>query len=92
MSIFNDMFAHNSGLYAHIFFGGLGARLFSLVTNKFKSFVYVLIIAMSFEIFEVFIDGTSKTYGTVLRWVLDSSGDIIGAVAMAIIVLWCRDK
>jgi len=82
------MILSNVYLWFHILAGGFGARVLSLFLKAKTAFYTVLGIAVSWEIIEIFIDGTSRTYGTVFRWAMDSTGDILGAVVMAAIVLW----
>lgn len=94
MEIINFLFVKNVYLWFHILMGGVGARIINHWKSKIDTLLIVFFISFAWEIYEMFVEGTSKVYGTTFRWALDSIGDIIGAVFMAFIVLYewrCKD-
>ena len=84
-------FIGNVWAFFHIFFGGLGARLFLEVLNEVQTLALVFLITILWEIVEYFVDGGKQgmidIYGSLERWAYDSAGDIIGANLMALIVV-----
>jgi len=81
----------NVWAWFHIFFGGLGARLFLEVLEPSQALALVFLITILWEIIEYASvggkDGVIDIYGSVERWIYDSAGDIIGANLMALIVV-----
>ena len=45
--------------------------------------LWVLIIGIAWEIFEVYVEGTEETYGTKKRWAINTASDIFVEVAAA---------
>ena len=45
--------------------------------------LWVLIIGIAWEIFEVYVEGTEETYGTKQRWAINTASDIFVEVAAA---------
>ena len=81
----------NVWAWFHIFFGGLGAKLFSFYFDVGYTLLIVFVITILWEVFE-FIKGGGKQgminiYGSLERWAYDSAGDIIGANLMSVIVV-----
>jgi len=81
----------NVWAWFHIFFAGLGARLFLIVLDPIPTLALVLLITILWEIIEWFADdgkeGMIDIYGSLERWAYDSAGDIIGGNLMALIVV-----
>ncbi len=84
-------FFKNTWAWFHIMFGGIGARLFLIVLDKYQTMALVLLITIIWEVVEYFADGGKEgmidIYGSLERWAYDSAGDILGANLMAIIVI-----
>ena len=83
--LFKEMIYTNYWLWSHIMLGGILAKLL-LYFFKNKEWrgqatvSCVLGIAIAFEVFEYFF--------LTPAGILDSVGDILGAVLMALIVVW----
>jgi hypothetical protein len=45
--------------------------------------LWVLIIGIAWEIFEVYVEGTEETYGTKKRWAINTASDVFVEVAAA---------
>ena len=45
--------------------------------------LWVLIIGVAWEIFEVYVEGTEETYGTKKKWAYNTAADIFVEVAAA---------
>ena len=53
--------------------------------------LWVLIIGIAWEIFEVYVEGTEKTYGTKQRWAINTASDIFVETAAAWwMVIWTK--
>ena len=45
--------------------------------------LWVLIICIAWEIFEVYVEGTEETYGTKQRWAINTASDVFVEVGAA---------
>jgi hypothetical protein len=50
--------------------------------------LWVLIIGVLWEIFEVYVEGTEETYGTKKKWAYNTAADIIVEVGAAAWMVW----
>ena len=50
--------------------------------------LWVLIIGVAWEIFEVYIEGMEETYGTRKKWAWNTAADIIVEVGAAAWMVW----
>ncbi len=50
--------------------------------------LWVLIIGVLWEIFEVWVEGTHETYGTKKKWAYNTAADIIVEVGAAAWMVW----
>ena len=50
--------------------------------------LWVLIIGILWEIFEVWVEGTHETYGTKKKWAYNTAADIIVETAAAAWMVW----
>jgi hypothetical protein len=85
---FGNAFLKNQWLWFHILAGGMLVKLFLKLgfTDQF-SFLLVVAIALLWEIYEYVSSDLIAVYGSKKAFLLDALGDIIGAVAMAVIVV-----
>ncbi len=85
-------FCMNHWGWFHCLAGGVLALLFGLFLSAVWTIIAVLICAVIWELIEFFVgckgdrERVKKTYGSIERYWYDSSGDIILAVACAILV------
>ena len=87
IEFFKEMTVKNCWLWFHILGGGILAKIFEAYIN-YPTVLLVLYTAFAWEIFELFYDDNpKKTYGSIKNWIADSTGDILGAVLMAWIVV-----
>ena len=81
----------NRWLWFHILFGGIGAKVFTMLgASRWQSFLIVCLIAVLWEVFEFEWEAKRRpdfVYGSYRRWLADSLGDVVGAVVMAGVVL-----
>jgi len=72
----------------------IGAGLFIakvcqwLGTTDFMAVMWVLIIGVLWEIFEVWVEGTHETYGTKKKWLYNTVADVIVEVGAAAWMVW----
>jgi len=76
----NLAFVQNRWLWFHMLAGGILAHIIPLWT--------ILLLAIGWEVFEYFISDVEKIYGSKRRFFIDAFGDIVGALIVAIIVLY----
>ena len=50
--------------------------------------LWVLIIGVAWEIFEVYVEGMEETYGTRKKWAWNTASDIFVEVAAAAWMVW----
>lgn len=86
-------FCTNYWVWFHILVGGLIANVCSIWLPGWLSALVVFIAALVWEGVEFYfesdmtVEEIRKTYGSVERWIYDSIGDVLGAVACGIIVV-----
>ena len=80
-------FVDNKWLWFHFFAGGIAAKI--LLSWIIPGLVvgYIATAAFLWELMELFTQDIDKVYGSHKRFFLDASGDILGAVLMAIVVV-----
>ena len=73
--------------------GGILAKVGLLVCTPLRSLLYVALIALAWEVVEFFVECKGRwniiidIYGSKERWLYDSLGDVLIAIAMAGIVV-----
>jgi len=86
-------FCNNRWAWFHCLAGGTVAKVANIWLPDLISILIVLLIAIIWEVIEFLVecrgslDVVKATYGSMERWVYDSIGDIILAVACAVLVL-----
>jgi len=80
-------FNSNYWIWFHILAGGILAKLINIFLNNWLSVLIVSIIAIIWEIYEYFKDDVVKIYGSIERFWYDAIGDVLGAIACAILVV-----
>lgn len=85
---FEHAFKRNQWLWFHILAGGIATRIFSLWLNPNLTLGAVLGLALLWEVIEFFAVDIDKVYGDRKRFFSDAVGDVIGAVAIAAIMLF----
>lgn len=83
------MFFENVWLWLHIFAGGVVARLL-LWWGIWQPVTAILIVfgfAVWWELLELVYGNIKEKYGSRTHFFADAAGDILGAVAMAVIVV-----
>ena len=81
----NHLWDRWSGTHAIV--GAFLAWLLAFYLPPMKAWMTVMLIALVWETYEVKIDGTARTYGSVKAWFLNSVSDIFYAGLMAFFVL-----
>jgi len=72
----------------HAMVGAFLAWALSFFCVPSSVFLIVLAIAIVWEVYEVFVDGIKRTYGTVSRWALNTGSDIVYAMLMTFLVVY----
>ena len=86
--LFEYMIYKNKWLWFHIMAGGFLAKILFLIFKNGQLAVDIVIaLAILWELLEYLKNDIIKIYGNKKRFFLDSLGDIVGAVIMAIIVI-----
>ncbi len=88
MEFFTLGFFHNKWLWTHVLLGGLLAKLVHTKFKKGQTMAIVIFVAVAWELYEYFASDIPAIYGTSIRFYYDAAGDIIGAILMALIVLF----
>jgi len=86
---FRKAFLGNIWLWFHILAAGTGAKIGLLFLSKFQTF-YCLVIAMFlWELGELLVMVITKNnpYGSFKYFLYDASGDVLGAMAITIIII-----
>jgi len=83
----------NRWLWLHMLAGAILARLLEPHLAPWLALGAVFVLALAWEAVEAGIDHpgrleTTLIYGSVRAWVCDSMADVLGATAMAALVLW----
>jgi hypothetical protein len=55
--------------------------------KHYRALITVLLLALGWEVFEYLHDDVLTVYGSYERWAYDSAGDVLGAVAVAAILM-----
>ncbi len=82
------MIFNNKWLWFHIIGGGILAKIFLIWFAPQLAFICVAVVAILWEIYEYFKDDVKRIYGSKKRFYLDAIGDIVGALIMALVVVW----
>ena len=90
--LFNWGFMGNCWVWFHMLGGASYANLVQRAFTKVQTLLSLLAITIAWEIVE-FVSGGGSTgmiaiYGTLERWAFDSIGDIIGAMCIALMVIF----
>ena len=80
-------FLNNRWLWFHILGAAVLFRIGQFWYTDQQAFVYVLGIAVAWELLRFLTTQVNKTYGSMKRFLLDSIGDIAGAVAIMLILI-----
>ena len=54
-----------------------------LGSSDFWAVMWVVIIGILWEIFEVYVEGTEETYGTKKRWAINTASDLFVEIGAA---------
>ena len=54
-----------------------------LGASDFWAVMWVVIIGIAWEIFEVYVEGTAETYGTKKRWAYNTGADLLVEIGAA---------
>ena len=89
MNILKAMFFDNTWLWFHILGGGIiiKACLIWVTSEPQLALTFTLVIAVCWEIIEYSVANVKEEYGSKKRYFADALGDIIGAMAAAIVVV-----
>lgn len=82
------MFLRNTWLWVHILAGGILVKILSHWFSAGVSVALLIVLAIAWEALEFITTKVENIYGTKQRFFLDALGDILGAVAMAAIVVY----
>ncbi len=85
-SFWRNAFTDNSFLWFHIVGGGTLAKIFHLWIPGEKAVLFVLVIALGWELRELYFTDIKKIYGSHQRFFQNAFGDVVGALFMAVIV------
>tara|TARA_B110000977_G_C10690913_1_gene343428 strand:- start:69 stop:362 length:294 start_codon:yes stop_codon:yes gene_type:complete len=73
----------------HIGAGLLIAKLAQWVgCSDLWAVLWVVIIGVAWEIFEYFVEGTDRTYGTKKKWAYNTGADLIVEIGAAAWMVW----
>ncbi|NOY60446.1 MAG: hypothetical protein GXO75_16160 [Calditrichaeota bacterium] len=86
-TFFKYAFLQNRWLWFHILAGGALAKISLQYLLARDAVAVVVALAIFWEIMESLRPDIEKIYGSYLRFFYDAVGDIVGAVAMALIVI-----
>ena len=81
-------FNGNTWLWFHMLAGGIGAKVGQAI--GFEDYFIMLVVlgaALLWEVMEKLIGDKKPVYKTRKRWFFDTLGDIVGAVAIAGLVI-----
>ena len=88
MSILKAMFTRNSWLWFHLIGGAVMAKVALIWCVPQVAFIITFAIAICWELIEYGTANVKQEYGSQKRFFGDAIGDIVGACAMALIVVW----
>lgn len=82
-------FCSNTWIWIHILIGALGARFFLSVCHFSSQVTMIIVIsvALLWEVLEGAMQPIRRIYGSWSRFLFDSTGDVLGAVIAAGIVV-----
>ena len=81
-----EMTVGNVFLMYHLFGGLFFGRFFGL-WKRCNPVVMTLVVAIIWEVIELYINGGISVYGSTLNYIADTTGDISGGVLMAWVVV-----
>lgn len=81
-------FCTNYWVWFHILAGAAGSKFLRAVLHRpaAESVLVIAGLAVGWEICEAALEHPKVVYGSITRFMYDSAGDVIGAVAAALIV------
>lgn len=81
-------FCSNYWVWFHILAGAVGSKFLRAVLRRpaMESVLVIAGLAVAWEICEALLENPKIVYGSIARFIYDSAGDVLGAVAAAIIV------
>lgn len=86
----------NTWVWFHMAGGAVGAFACKRYLKNKTSIVVLFIITMLWELAEVIADGgiqgMIEIYGSLERWFWDSTGDVVGAMFIALLVIYSSRK
>jgi len=82
------MFWGNTWLWFHVFAGGAAARLFLIGFEPMECIEAVVSLAILYEVAEFMFAPIEEVYGSTERFLFDALGDVVGAGAMAGVVVF----
>ena len=89
-------FFGNTWAWFHMAGGGVGAFACKRYLKNKTSVIVLFTITMIWELAEVIVDGGKsgmiEIYGSMGRWFYDSLGDIVGAMFIALLVIYSYRK
>lgn len=85
-------FFGNYWIWFHMLGGGILANIIRRYVKPLYTSITILNITLIWEVYE-FIEGGGRagmieTYGSMLRWFYDSLGDVVGAMIVALLVIF----
>jgi len=86
-------FCQNYWGWFHGLAGGILAKVGLLVCTSLRSLLYVALMALAWEVVEFFVECKGRwniiidIYGSKERWFYDSLGDVLIAIAFALVVI-----
>ena len=82
-------FNGNTWLWFHMVAGGISAKIAKAIGfEDYLTILGVLVAALLWEKIEHFIENQLLVYKSTKRWFFDTLGDIVGAVAIAGLVVF----
>ncbi len=85
---FEYAFQQNKWLWFHMLAGGIAIKIFMNWLQPTHALGAVLALAVIWEILEYVVVDIEKNYGSKQRFFADATGDILGALAVAAIVIF----
>mgnify|MGYP006433799215 CR=1 FL=1 len=83
----------NVWIWFHMLFGGIGARIGEYIgLENIYTIITIFLLAIIWEVIEFIWDGGKegmiKIYGSLEHWFYDSLGDVVGAMWIALLVIY----
>ena len=85
---FEYAFQQNKWLWFHMLAGGILVKILMNWLAPTHALGAVLAIAVLWEVLEFFVVDIDKNYGSRERFFADATGDILGALAIAAVVIF----